>query len=545
MALSNPNHTPDPRPTGDLENLFRQKFAEAEVSPRASLWEQLDHELLVQQNETYRRRLLGYRWAAAASLLLLAGGGTWLGLQPNTAGVATAPVQPAASGATGRAAASSAGPLAGAASRTYVLAGRSKPGQVAASLASETAEAAGADLLPTTAGAANAGLMATAPLGTGPMSYATTEAPAATSGSFRAGRTSNGRSLGLSGAQSSISAPTSLGASLLPDGYALATAPVRLATSLWNAGSAGSVLAGSGAAAARPEVLASVPATPVLTAALPAPVASSDEDQSRPAKARRWKLNAGYAASTFNPNMDFARGSSAVASYSNAAPIRSPDDAYEVAAAEYRDKLQAGLGQQVSLLADYTLNDHWSVAAGVALAQQEATSATSWYFLDGKSATADFYEAPRGSSVRPNPVLTVRNVRYRYRTASLPLNVRYTTNAKQGWALYAKLGAAVNVLLKSRTELEGVPEATQRYTLASADSPYRKVLASLHGGTGVRFRPANATWSLALGPKVETGLNTLNARPTGSFTRRSRPYSVGLEASVEFGNAKAAPVALR
>lgn len=78
MALSANNSAPDPKPTGDLEHLFQQKFADAEVTPRASVWEQLDHELLVQQNDTYRRRLLGYRWAAAASLLLLAGGSTWL-----------------------------------------------------------------------------------------------------------------------------------------------------------------------------------------------------------------------------------------------------------------------------------------------------------------------------------------------------------------------------------------------------------------------------------------------------------------------------------
>ncbi|MBC8083460.1 MAG: hypothetical protein H7Z21_09635, partial [Hymenobacter sp.] len=71
MATSAPNSTPDPRPTGDLEHLFRQKFAGAEVPPRAGLWEQLDHELLVEQNNTFRRRLGVHRWVAAACLLLL------------------------------------------------------------------------------------------------------------------------------------------------------------------------------------------------------------------------------------------------------------------------------------------------------------------------------------------------------------------------------------------------------------------------------------------------------------------------------------------
>ncbi len=542
MLPSDPNHTPDPRPTGDLENLFRQKFAEAEVTPRASLWEQLDHGLLVQQNETYRRRLLGYRWAAAASVLLLAGGGTWLGLQPNPAGVAIAPVQPATPGAAGSASVSSAGPLAGAAGRTYVLAGRGKLGQAAASAAPKTAEAAGTGLLPTTAGAAAEviGLLADVPLN----SYAPTGyASVATAAAGNSVRTRSSRSLGLSSSRSnSVSGASFLGVALLPDGYTMASAPVRLASSLWNGSRFGNTLAaGNSATASRPELLTPVPAPPVLAVQL-APAASQEsEGQPHPAKTRRWKLNAGYAASVFNPNIDFSRGRAAVVTYSNTLAFRSPDDTYETAATEYREKLQSGLGQQVSVLADYTLNDHWSVAAGVALAQQEATAATSWSFLDGNSAvaTADAYDRSQpGGNLRPNPVLTVRNVRYRYRTASLPLNLRYTTGAKQGWALYAKLGAAVNVLLSSRTKLDGVPEATQTYTLTSADSPYRKVLASLHGGGGVRFRPANATWSLALGPKAETGLSTLNSGPSASLLQRRRPYAIGLEASMEFGGGK-------
>lgn len=242
MLPSDPNHTPDSRPTGDLENLFRQKFAEAEVTPRASLWEQLDHELLVQQNETYRRRLLGYRWAAAASVLLLAGGGTWLGLQPNPAGVATAPNQPATPGAAGSASVSNAGPLAGAAGRTYVLAGRGKLGQAAASAAPEMAGAAtdGAGLL------ADAQLSRYAPIG-----YASVAAAG------NSVRSSSSRSLGLSSSRNnSFPGASFLGVALLPDGYTMASAPVRLAASLWNKSSFGNTLAaGNSATASRPELL--------------------------------------------------------------------------------------------------------------------------------------------------------------------------------------------------------------------------------------------------------------------------------------------------
>ncbi|ALD19996.1 hypothetical protein [Hymenobacter sp. DG25A] len=69
---------------GDLEYLFRQKFEEAEMQPRASLWEQLDHELVVQQNETFRERLRVHRWVAAACVLFMLGMGGWFTIHLNS-----------------------------------------------------------------------------------------------------------------------------------------------------------------------------------------------------------------------------------------------------------------------------------------------------------------------------------------------------------------------------------------------------------------------------------------------------------------------------
>lgn len=540
MVPSDPNqHTPEPRPTGDLEHLFRQKFADAEVHPRASLWEQLDHELLVQQNETYRRRLLGYRWAAAASLLLLAGGGTWLSLQPNAPAVATAPGQEAAASATGRATTTEARPGTGAPAYRppYQLAGRRAP---ASGPAAATTSAA--TLSQREGGAAESN------------SYAVAAAGPAYSNFAGEGATSR---LGLQG---SSGRGSMLRAALLPETYASGVAPAGFFGAAYSSRS-GEALLGRAARlpdvatsdAARPELLPPAAAPQLVAGQLPAAAPEQAQEQLQelppPAKARRWKLNAAYAASAFNPNADFSRtASTAVHSYAGLAAVRSAADAYEVAAAEYRDKLQPGLSQQFAVLADHSLNDHWSVAAGLALGQQQATSASSWNFQDGKSATASFYEPAtvgNGTAMRPSPSMPLRNVRYRYRTAGVPVQVRYTTTPRQGWALYAKLGAAVQVLLSSRTELEGVPEATATYKLTSADSPYRKVLASLHGGVGARFQPANAAWRLALGPKVEGGLTTLNHSPSANLLHRRRPYAIGLEASMEFGSGKVAPVALR
>jgi hypothetical protein len=545
MEPSDPKHTPNLRPTGDLEHLFRQKFAEAEVTPRASLWEQLDHQLLVQQNETYRRRLLNYRWAAAASLLLLVGGGTWFGIHSGASPTAS----------TG---ASQSTVVAGAHNGAEPASPSELNGRYGAAAGQSGSAATGQEAL-TAASAADS-----------PGPGASAANPSATEVA-NAGRPGTGASDGLAlsfNPRTATNAGRNLGLSRGPRGrnavgstqplvaYGIAASPASSAALWTDTGMRTEALVGRRAGLAGGTAGFSQPQTPssgapatVLLAAQPAPTMEQEKKQQEEPiikKPRRWKFNAAYAAAAFNPNANFSRNvaRSAGVSYSDATSFRSAADAYEAAAAEYRQYLQAGLGQRVSVTADYALNKHWSLVSGVSVAQQEATSATSWYFLDGKSVVASFFEPlPRPTAnVVARPERPLYNVSYRYRTASVPVSVRYTSGEKKGWAVYAKLGAAVNVLFSSRSELKGVPEATRIYNLTSTDSPYRKVQTSMRGGAGLRFRPANATWSLAVGPDLEAGLTTLNANPSRGLSRQSRPYSVGLEASVEFGGTKPAAV---
>lgn len=527
MALSASNSTPDPKPTGDLEHLFRQKFADAEVTPRASVWEQLDHELLVQENNTYRRRLMGYRWAAAASLLLLASGGTWLTLHtlhdhqngPLATTAGTPSAQPAPSAGTRPS-------LLARATAPAAHRASTAPEHMAAPAANPAASQAAADLA--AAGSSMAGPAA---------SFDTGEAHG-----FAA--LHDLRRLGLNRSRfgSAPNAPeTAFGTSSAT--YAAATA-----TSATGAGYAGMAvrpasLPAAWTAAGRPDVLPTVAVAPAAPALAALPEADEAAEETAPSKPRRWKFAGSYGASAFQPNINFSQASMGVSAQADASAVPSSSyDAYEVAAAEYRRQLRSGPGQRVTVTAEYGLGRHWSVQAGLQAAQLEATSETSWYFQDGKSAAASFYEAPRVGAANYVRQAPLRTVSYRYRTAGVPVSVRYATTEKQGWSLYAKLGAAVNVLLGSRTELQGVPEATRVYTLASPDSPYRKVLTTLHAGAGVRFRPADASWSLALGPDAEAGLTSLNADPAQGLLRQARPYAVGLEASVEFGGKPAAAV---
>ena len=500
MATSANKNTPPPapRPTGDLEYLFRQRLGEAEVPPRLLLWEQLDHDLLVQQNEAYRRRLVTYRWLAAACVLLLLGGGGWASLRhlaapaPGSAELAARPGNSLSADSQG------------AISPGYARAGGATAGRVAT---------AGPLAAPTGADASN---RAVAPV-----------APSLLSS--RQGRA--GRDLPLAGPALAAAFPA---ASAAANGdFSEGINPLA-----WRRAAL------SGYPYHRPDTLRAAP--PVLAAVSTAPPES--EKPSRPAKC--WRFGGSYAATAFNPNINFSRAGAGISSYAaaNGMSARSVN-AYEAGAAEYRHHLRAGVGQRATLTAALAPAKHWVLTAGVEVAEYRASSETSYALPEptataftGNTTAAYNYNNATSSSFTGPAVYTAapRTTSYRYRTVGVPVSARYGSG-KSGVSLYAKVGAAVDLLLGSRVEVAGAPAATREYSLRSADSPYRKVVATVRGGGGVQYRPAGASWALLVGPTAEAGLTTLNNNPAQALLSRARPYAVGLEASVEFGGGTAAP----
>ncbi|MBT9394995.1 hypothetical protein KLP40_17650 [Hymenobacter sp. NST-14] len=521
-APNTPDTPQPPRPSGDLEHLFRQKFAEAEVTPRAGFWDQLDHELVAQQHEQvlrqntlYRQRAATYRWVAAACLLLALGFGSWAFLNQSGPGAAPplAARHPASISAlptesdpygTGLTSAppvaglglgydTATGTLASAPDETTTLAATAAAGQ-RGRLGNLVAALYAAD------GGAVEGLHA----GSG---HAQTYA-----GGFEAFFAGQGGRPG----NSSESAFLSNFGGLLPRSSAL-----RRALGL-----------------RRPDTL-----KPALAAAPVAPLnqeVAAVEEQPKPT-AKLWKrlrLGGSYAVGAFNPNINFSRTDARTNAdaLTNALRTYYQDEAEN----EYRRNLRAGLSQRVVLTASYALGRHWTVASGLEAAEQRATSATTYGFLDGKqvgSESAAIFGRPAAYSAPVQP----RTTSYRYRTAAVPVSVAYGSSHKPGLSLYAKVGAVVSVLLNSRSELEGAQAVTRKYSLKSAESPYRPVFASVRGGAGIRYQPVLATWNVAVGPTAETFVTTLNANPTQRAMNQSRPYSIGMEASLEFGGTKPMP----
>ncbi|MBC6606251.1 hypothetical protein H8B13_05420 [Hymenobacter sp. BT188] len=555
MASSANNHTPnESRPTGDLEHLFRQKLGEAEVAPRQHVWEQLDHELLVRQNDSYRRRLLLHRWIAAACALLVLGCGSWLllhnatHLPPSTEIAATTrPAEETTAEATADTQLS--------APRSSATTSQLRNG------ATTSTDVAAVTEQPSSAATASAALAATSQSATDDVASTLLRAAKSAVGITQSESSNsvaaNSISLGSSAAVSSLTAAErqagngAYSSAFVPSVLGIGNSQNELGANWLTARPVPAAAERNTVAAAfrRPETLQpeTLPASAnmLAQAAINAPQETAEEEKPE-RKRSKWRLSGAYAASSYNPNIDFSSSATAnaaldfgaVPSNNSALPAYSARSAYQYGASEYRDNLEAGPAQRIAIAAAYALNNKWTLLTGVETSQQRASSKTSLTLNDTRTAFAG--QAASDSS-RNQFYAGQRGTEFRYSTVGVPVAMRYGS-AKTGWSLYAKVGAAVNLLIKSSTEVDGTAAAARDYTLSSSESPYRKVLASVRGGGGVRYAPAAAAWSLSLGPVAEAGLNTLNQDPGGSFFQRSRPYSVGLEASVEFGGQKSPAV---
>ena len=541
---------PPTPPKGSLEDLFRHHLLESEaaaVPPRAHVWEQLDNSLLLAQNEQYRRRLRTHRWAIAASLLLasLTGGGWWHSQLAPAPTLATA--TPQAADRPGLAAArraALAGPAANQARPTTATI-TVTPNLATANQAAieETSTLAPVALPPTS-------LAGSAPAG-----------PAAAAGRPQAAAARRA-TLALAPAGPGYSSAVSTAGAAAADLTGVSEAPVLAAASPKYGPPAGSLppeaaADASPAAATRTLARASVVTDPAETAATPAGaadlLATRDANLALatvalppsldpvpvtmplPELARQWQFGLGYAVSAFQPNIDFAKATATYGSFAaaNAFATSSAVALARPATVEYRQALHHGLGQRLSLWATRRLGaSRWGLRAGLELAQYSAGSAGSAVYEGGQVTGLAYTQA-----LQPRAQRTT----YRYRTASVSAEARYSNPVKSGFSLYGRVGALLTTLLSAHSEVQGVPEASSNYTLSSPSSPYRMLTGGLRGGGGLQYRPAGHQWALSLGPVAEMGILSLNTDSGQNFWHQARPYSFGLEAGLELGRSPRVP----
>lgn len=572
-----------PKTTGSLEELFHHHLGEeAAVPPRPLLWDQIDNSMLIRQNEQYRRRLVATRWVAAASLLLatLAGTSWWAGRTGLVDGPGTATTtgsrlvpnggqlhsaarpgfDPAGNtGATGSAAVTN-GTVASrngtahhqatnmlpngegqpavasrAASRRSMSAslGRASTHQASqrnglnsadGTVAATFSRSGRQGVTSRDAGRRAPNTVAAIAPNAANEAAATNEAAAIAEGLVAA------QSALLPGSTSGVAASSVAATGAVAIGGTSATGVIAPATASVSAASLSASVAAAPAVTLGTEEAGPLASRTVALSAMemPAPVlpgalATSPSPTELALGTHRWQYGASYTASAFNPNINFSReGIEPEFGYN---PVLGPTELSEKAATEYRQNLRAGLSQRLALTVARRLGGHWSVGTGVELTKANARSASTVAFVGEQLADGG---QTVGSGQR-------RTTDFSYTLANLPLELRYSNPARRGWSFYGRLGGVVSALLGSRSEVAGRPEITQTYSFTSASTPYRRLTSSVRGAAGARFSLGAGRWALSMGPVAELGLVSLNAHPVQNYFAQSHPYSVGLEAAVEFG----------
>ncbi|GAB3875916.1 hypothetical protein GCM10028824_32590 [Hymenobacter segetis] len=570
-----------PKTTGSLEELFRHHLGEeAAVPPRPMLWDQIDNSLLIRQNETYRRRLVATRWVAAASLLLatLAGTGWWANRADMLGGAEMATnSRPAATGTrmgrtnipatlgmkdvAGPSDASLAANGSAVGTRGAALSGKASINNSTATNNNSTITSSGNQGFATADRAAVAAATQSQYTGFGSASTAR----------YSAGKNSAAESAlqpGVASASRTVAATVAVAAgetSVVATNQVAAQAQSEESTSNQNSGRmlaaadvAGTAAAGASAVAggssagtmgsgvAATTSLAATTASAATVApeevsllaarqtslslanatTLPNGLATVPVEELPAIDAHRWHYGASYTAGVFNPNVNFSRAGIEPEFDYDRGPAFGTDSPKltEVAATEYRNNLRPGLSQRIALLATRHLRGHWSLSTGAEFSQATAQSASSSSFVGEQ-----LFDLGQGSKH------TLHTTNFRYSMASIPLEVRYSNPVKRGWSIYGRLGGVVTALLGVRSDVEGDPEATRTYSIASTGGPYRRVMGSLRGAAGTQFRTSTGKWAFTMGPVAEIGLVALNAHPVQSYLAQSHPYSFGIEAGVEFG----------
>ncbi|WP_216679467.1 hypothetical protein [Hymenobacter siberiensis] len=551
MSANPIENNPTPKTTGSLEELFRHHLGEeAAAPPRPMLWDQIDNSLLIRQNETYRRRLAATRWVAAASLLLatLAGTGWWAGRtsvlgtseeMATNSRTATAPPVGRATTVATLGLKDVAGPTGASNSNTPVA---SQPSS--ATLAASPGYANGTGVAATNSKYTGFGPASTVRYSAGQTGLAAGDGTAAatiaavSASETTASATNPATDQPSAGEQSAnqladrmlaaadVAGTAAAGTSAVLGGGAAGAMGSGVAATISVAATAAS------AATVAPEEMSllAVRQTSLGLAnatTLPNGLATVAMDDLPAAAAQRWTYGASYTAGVFNPNVNFSRAGIEPAFDYDRGPAFGTDSPTltEIAATEYRNNLRPGLSQRIALLATRHLRGHWSLSTGAEFTQATAQSASSASFVGEQ-----LFDLGQAGTSRP-----LHTTDFRYSMGSIPLEVRYSNPMKHGWSLYGRLGGVVTALLGVRSDVEGDPEATRTYSIASTGGPYRRVTGSLRGAAGTQFRTSTGKWAFTMGPVAEIGLLAMNAHPVQNYFAQSHPYSFGLEAGVEFG----------
>ncbi len=265
----------------------------------------------------------------------------------------------------------------------------------------------------------------------------------------------------------------------------------------------------------------------------------------------RWTVGMAYAPSYFDQNIgipnqvmstasmrSFTQGGPSV----NAFATQSLNEARE----EYEDNTDPGFSYSFDAKVGFKLGRKWKLLSGIGYLQNTARTKSSYIirqFLNKPQSNEQVALDPSTvlltvlDNKQPTDSISVSktdnyNVNYRYRHLTLPVGLQYQGRLAKDWYWYAASGVAANFLLQT-TVMASSNEVSDVNFGSGDDSPFRKVQLSGNVSAGVGKRLSNAI-SVSVGPEFRGYFNTLLAEPDNTLAPQGKPYTIGLNMAVNY-----------
>ncbi|WP_299705175.1 outer membrane beta-barrel protein [uncultured Pontibacter sp.] len=550
-----------------LEEEFQRRLFDAEAKPAPDLWARIDHDLTVQENRNYKKRVLFYRQLAAACFVLFALTGTLLAYYYNDnlnegapqQGIASSPEAAIPESITPEEA-MKAYMEQQAATSTMAQAATEEVEEPATAVASTNRQktASGLTESAVVAAAQGSGDYYNAASGYGPyLNYGS----GAVAGRNRGFVSSGLPSTANFGAGETGTTPSSR--------YTQIITWESVTITFGNGNTAGQQpLQQNQAFAAKPRSFAEMndayQAARQQQTTKPAEVLGgtlamekTQKESANTKRDSRWSLNLAYAPRVFEQNIGLpdplSSGNTGNNTFRIAAgpSINASEDSYQnitAAREEFEDSAQPAFSYAMEVKAGFKLKEKLKLLTGIGYSESTAKSKSNFivrqFWTKPRSNESyelnpsTFFLSSLNNGFTSDSVSVARTsesfaTEYKYRHLTVPVGLQYEHDVAKDWFVYAAAGVAANFLLESSVTTSNHEVQPVSFSANDQESPFRNVQLSSNASVGVGKR-VSPNLTLALGPEVRNYFSTLLADPEKASAPQGKPYAIGLNMSLNY-----------
>ncbi|MBX0333510.1 PorT family protein [Pontibacter sp. HSC-14F20] len=272
----------------------------------------------------------------------------------------------------------------------------------------------------------------------------------------------------------------------------------------------------------------------------------------------RWSLNLAYVPSVFDQNIGLPdplamprSGGNMFGIAASGPSVNASKESYQnisAAREEFKESTQPALSFAVEAKAGFRLKEKLKLLTGIGYSESRSRSKSNYvvrqFWVKPRSNEryelnpSTFFVSSLNDGFSSDSVSVARTgdafaTEYKYRHLTVPVGLQYEHDINKDWFVYAAAGVAANFLLESSVTASNQQVQSVSYTADDNDSPFRNVQFSGNGSVGVGKR-ISPNLTLALGPEVRHYFSTLIADPDQAAAPQGKPYAIGMNMSLNY-----------